>query len=74
VLPELYERLDTAFPEFGWRRDARGWIATNNESTHRVLGVRSERVVAHPGHFGPAPAALSANRSIFDPYSAAFGT
>src|SRR3954466_12293498 len=43
VLPELYERLDTAFPEFGWRRDARGWIATNNEFTHRVLGVRAER-------------------------------
>ncbi|HZR91229.1 MAG TPA: toprim domain-containing protein [Gaiellaceae bacterium] len=47
VLPELYERLDTAFPEFGWRRDARGWIATNNEFTHRALGVRAERVVAH---------------------------
>jgi DNA primase len=47
VLPELYERLDTAFPEFGWRRDARGWIATNNEFTHRALGVRADRVVAH---------------------------
>jgi len=47
VLPELFERLDTAFPEFGWRRDARGWIATNDEFTHRVLGVRAERVVAH---------------------------
>jgi hypothetical protein len=51
VLPALAERLDTAFPEFGWRRDARGWIATNQETTHRVLGVRAERVVAH----GPAP-------------------
>lgn len=47
----LAERLDAAFPEFGWRRDARGWIATNEETTHRVLGVRAERVVAH----GPAP-------------------
>ncbi len=47
VLPELYERLDTAFPEFGWRRDTRGWIATDDEFTHRVLGVRAERVVAH---------------------------
>ena len=51
VLPALAERLDAAFPEFGWRRDGRGWIATNEEMTHRVLGVRAERVVAH----GPAP-------------------
>jgi Toprim-like len=51
VLPALAERLDAAFPEFGWRRDARGWIATNQETTHRLLGVRADRVVAH----GPAP-------------------
>jgi len=51
VLPALAERLDGAFPEFGWRRDARGWVATNEEMTHRVLGVRADRVVAH----GPAP-------------------
>src|SRR6266508_5971790 len=51
VLPTLAERLDHAFPEFGWRRDARGWVATNEEHTHARLGVRAERVVAH----GPAP-------------------
>lgn len=51
VLPGLAERLDIAFPEFGWRRDSRGWVATNEEMTHRVLGVRADRVVAH----GPAP-------------------
>ncbi|MGI8885712.1 MAG: toprim domain-containing protein [Gaiellaceae bacterium] len=51
VLPALAERLDHAFPEFGWRRDARGWVATNEEHTHARLGVRAERVVAH----GPAP-------------------
>jgi DNA primase len=51
VLPALSERLDQAFPEFGWRRDSRGWIATNEEHTHSRLGVRAERVVAH----GPAP-------------------
>jgi hypothetical protein len=51
VLPALEARLDAAFPEFGWKRDARGWVATNEEMTHRVLGVRAERVVAH----GPAP-------------------
>ena len=47
VLPALAERLDTAFPEFGWRRDARGWVATNEETTHGVLGVRAARVIAH---------------------------
>jgi DNA primase len=51
VLPALAERLDRAFPEFGWRRDAHGWVATNEEHTHACLGVRAERVVAH----GPAP-------------------
>jgi len=51
VLPALVERLDDAFPEFGWRRDPRGWVATNEEHTHARLGVRAERVVAH----GPAP-------------------
>ena len=51
VLPALVARLDAAFPEFGWRQDARGWVATNQEMTHRVLGVRADRVVAH----GSAP-------------------
>src|SRR6476659_10740596 len=51
VLPALADRLDTAFPEFGWKRDARGWVATNEEMTHRMLGVRADRVIAH----GPAP-------------------
>ena len=51
VLPALAERLDSAFPEFGWKRDARGWVATNQEITHRLFGARAERVVAHR----PAP-------------------
>jgi DNA primase len=51
VLPALAERLDAAFPEFGWRRDAHGWVATDEQHTHARLGVRAERVVAH----GPAP-------------------
>jgi DNA primase len=51
VLPALVARLDAAFPEFGWRQDGRGWVATNQEMTHRVLGVRADRVVAH----GSAP-------------------
>ncbi|MGH3004766.1 MAG: toprim domain-containing protein [Gaiellaceae bacterium] len=51
VLPALQERLDSAFPEFGWKRDRLGWVAANQEFTHGALGVRAERVVAH----GPAP-------------------
>ncbi len=51
VLPRLQERLDRAFPEFGWKPDRLGWVATNEEHTHAKLGVRAERVVAH----GPAP-------------------
>ena len=51
VLPALAARLDAAFPEFGWKRDPRGWVATNQEMTHRVLGVRADRVIAH----GAAP-------------------
>jgi DNA primase len=50
VLPALMQRLDQAFPEFGWRRDARGWVATNQQHTHAQLGVRAERVVAHEPH------------------------
>ena len=52
VLPALAAHLDTVFPEFGWRRDSRGWVATNQEMTHQALGVRADRVVAH----GDAPA------------------
>jgi DNA primase len=51
VRPALFERLDQVFPEFGWRRDSRGWVATNEQHTHARFGVRAERVVAH----GPTP-------------------
>jgi DNA primase len=51
VRPVLFERLDRVFPEFEWRRDARGWVATNEQHTHARFGVRAERVVAH----GPIP-------------------
>ena len=50
VLPRLQERLDRAFPEFGWKPDRLGWVATNEEHTHASVGVRAE-FVAH----GPAP-------------------
>jgi hypothetical protein len=51
VLPALTQNLDYAFPEFGWRRDAHGWRATNQAFTHATLGVRADRVVCH----GDAP-------------------
>ena len=50
VLPALMRRLDQAFPEFGWRPDSRGWVATNQQHTHDRLGVRADRVVAHEPH------------------------
>lgn len=51
VLPALQQRLDTAFPEFAWQPDARGWHAANEEFTHATLGARANRVVCH----GDAP-------------------
>jgi DNA primase len=51
VLPALVQRLDEAFPEFAWQRDARGWHASNQEFTHTSLGVRADRVICH----GDAP-------------------
>src|SRR5919206_5326260 len=51
VLPALMSRLDQAFPEFGWRRDAHGWVATSAEYTRSSLGARPDRVVCH----GDAP-------------------
>lgn len=44
VLPALMQRLDQAFPEFGWHRDPHGWVATNQHHTHARLGVRAQRV------------------------------
>jgi len=52
VLPALAQRLDQALPEFGWRRDPRGWVATNEEFTHAHFDARAARVVAH-GHAPP---------------------
>lgn len=51
VLPVVVERLDRVFPEFGWRRDRLGWVASDGEFTRSRFGVRPDRVVAH----GDAP-------------------
>lgn len=44
VLPALFARLDTAFPEFGWKRDRQGWTATKKVSS---VDARADRVVCH---------------------------
>src|SRR5690349_12375199 len=54
VLPALMSRLDQAFPEFGWHRDSRGWVATSAEYTRATLGARPDRVICH----GDAPRAF----------------
>jgi len=43
----VFERLPQVFPEFNWRRDADGWVATNYQHTKARFGVRADRVVAH---------------------------
>ncbi len=47
VLPRLFERLDTAFPEFGWEPTQEGWVATSREATKRLLDARPERVICN---------------------------
>ena len=47
LLPALFERLDTAFPEFGWVRDSRGWKATNEQTCKSTTGASQRRVVCH---------------------------
>ncbi len=36
VLPALFERLDTCFPELGWRRHGRGWEAAGGDGQRLV--------------------------------------
>ena len=47
VLPALFDRLDQAFPEFGWKRTSRGWTATNREHTKTLTGAAPRRVVCN---------------------------
>ena len=44
LLPAVFDRLPSAFPEFGWVKDgANGWKATKDAG----LGCRPDRVVCH---------------------------
>ena len=47
LYPALFERLDVAFPEFGWVRTRDGWKATNNDHTKSTFGVRADRTVCN---------------------------
>jgi len=48
VAPALFEALDGAFPDFGWRREARGWVASSRAFTKTLPGEpRPERVICH---------------------------
>jgi len=46
VLPTLWDRLDQAFPEFGWKRKADRWEATAADFCRRELACRADRVWA----------------------------
>jgi hypothetical protein len=47
VLPTLFQHLDVAFPEFGWRRKGAGWVATCRQLTKSLTGARPDRVVCN---------------------------
>jgi DNA primase catalytic core len=48
VYPSLFDSLDTAFPEFGWKRNrSGGWTATTRETTKQVVNARPDRVVCN---------------------------
>lgn len=55
IKPAVFEQLDSVFPEFGWKRLGKGWVATNSEHTKRTLGVRADRVICNPTQ-GATPA------------------
>ncbi len=40
VQPALFHKLDVAFPEFGWKRTAREWIAADRAFTKERFGAR----------------------------------
>ena len=45
VYPTLWDRLDTAFPEFGFKRKGRHWVATDESASRMLSGSpRPERV------------------------------
>ncbi len=47
VLPALFDRLDEAFPEFGWERTGRGWTATDVNYAKEKFGTKPRQVEAN---------------------------
>ena len=47
ILPALYERLNGAFPEFGWTTRSARLAPHNQQFTHSSFGVRADRIVCH---------------------------
>lgn len=43
VLTAVYEKCDTAFPEFGWKKEGSQWVASN-ESVASKLGCKPEEI------------------------------
>lgn len=47
VLGAVFDRLDSVFPEFGWRRSRGGWVASNDAFCHSKFEVRAERIICN---------------------------
>ena len=47
LYPALFDNLDIAFPEFGWKQRGRGWVATNEQFCKGQLGHHAASVVCN---------------------------
>lgn len=48
IKPAVFEQLDSVFPEFGWQRLGKGWVATHGAHTKGAVGARANRVICNP--------------------------
>lgn len=47
VLPRLFDQLDSAFPEMGWKRQGSTWVATNETWCRATHSCRADRVTCY---------------------------
>lgn len=47
VYPRLFDRMDSAFPEYGWERKVDAWIATSEETRNLPDSPRPDRVYCY---------------------------
>ena len=47
VLPKLYDHLDTAFPEMGWKLKATAWVASNEQWSRQHHNCRPDRLYCY---------------------------